>query len=187
LVTNRSLYYASAAIDASRADTFLAGGSSAFGISLLAGRSNQDGGHIRVSGYVQRRQQLTRRNTVSLRVTGQAGSSKLDPSQFLMINGSSGVTSSSNDDDVSGRSGLLGRAMFEHEFARAFRVSAFYDAGKIYGGPANRPSQLQGVGVGAVLQIARVLVIDASVARPINSPSNFNDKVKAWVSARVAF
>ena len=187
VVTNRSLAYGSAAIDVSRADTFLAGGSSAIGASLLAGRGSVDGGFVRVSGYVQRRQQLTKRDAFSLRVMGQIGSDKLDQSQFLMINGSNGVMAASNDDDVSGRSGLVGRATFEHQFAPVFRVSAFYDLGKVYGGAANRPSQLQGVGVGAVLQVARVLVIDASVSQPINTPDTFNDKTKAWVSARVAF
>jgi hemolysin activation/secretion protein len=187
VVTNRSLAYGSAAIDVSRADTFLAGGSSAIGASLLAGRGSLDGGFVRVSGYVQRRQQLSKRDAFSLRVMGQIGSDKLDQSQFLMINGANGVMAASNDDDVSGRSGLVGRATFEHQFAPVFRVSAFYDLGKVYGGAANRPSQLQGVGVGAVLQVARVLVIDASVSQPINTPDTFNDKTKAWVSARVAF
>lgn len=187
LVTNRSLAYGSAALDVSQADAFLAGGSSALGVSLLAGRTSLDGGYLRVSGYIQRRQQLTKRDALSLRITGQIGSNKLDQSQFLMINGSSGVMATNNDDDVSGRSGLVGRATFEHQFAPVFRVSAFYDLGKVYGAAANRPSKLQGVGVGAVLQVARVLLIDASVAQPINSPTSFNDKVKAWVSARVAF
>ena len=118
---------------------------------------------------------------------GQIGSNKLDPSQFLMINGSSAVMGTNNDDDVSGRSGLIGRATLEHQFAPVLRVSAFYDIGKVYGVAANRPSQLQGVGLGAVVQVARVLLVDASVAQPINSPNSFNDKIKAWVSARVAF
>ncbi len=187
LVTNRTLAYGSAALDVSQADTFLAGGSSALGISLLGGRTSLDGEFLRVSGYVQRRQQLTKRDAFSLRIMGQIGSNKLDPSQFLMINGSSAVMGTNNDDDVSGRSGLIGRATLEHQFAPVLRVSAFYDIGKVYGVAANRPSQLQGVGLGAVVQVARVLLVDASVAQPINSPNSFNDKIKAWVSARVAF
>ena len=187
LVNNRSLAYGSIALDVSQADAFLAGGSSALGVSLLAGQGSRDGGFGRVSAYLQRRQQLTMRDALSLRITGQIGSNKLDPSQFLMVNGSNGVMAASNDDDVSGRSGVVGRATFEHRFAPVLRVSAFYDFGKVYGAAANRPSLLQGVGVGVVLQVARVLLIDASVAHPINSPDSFNDRTKAWISARVAF
>lgn len=187
LVTNRSLAYGSAAIDVSRADAFMGGGNSGFGISVLGGRTSADGGHVRVSGYAQRRQRLTKRDSLTLRAMGQAGSSKLDPSQFLMINGSNGVLAASNDDDVSGRSGVIGRATIEHEFVPAFKLSAFYDIGKVAGTSANRPKTLQGFGAGAVLQVARTLVIDASVARPINSPTGFNGKVKAWINARVTF
>ena len=187
LVTNRSLAYGSAAIDVSRADAFMGGGNSGFGVSVLAGRTSADGGHIRVSGYAQRRQRLTKRDSLSLRAMGQSGSSKLDPSQYLMINGSNGVLAASNDDDVSGRSGLIGRATLEHEFAPALKLSAFYDIGKVSGASANRPKTLQGFGAGAVLQVARTLVIDASVARPINSPTGFNGKMKAWISAKVTF
>lgn len=187
VVTDRSLVFGSASIDFNSADRFLFGGSSAIGINVLAGRTDTLGNHVRISGYVQRRQNLTERDSLILRVTGQYGTRKLDQSNLLMINGTSGVAAFSNDDDVSGRSGLVGRATFDHEFTPAFRASVFYDLGKVYGVSPNRPTSLQGVGIGANWQALPGLVLDASVARPIKNPNEFNSKVKAWISARVAF
>lgn len=187
VVTDRSLVYGSVGLDFSTADKTLGGGNTALGINVLAGRTASQGGHARVSGYLQRRQKVTQRDSLSLRLSAQSGSGKIDQSQLLMINGTSGVAAFSNDDDVSGRSGIVGRATFEHQFSSAFKASAFYDLGKVYDAPANRPTRLQGVGVGATWQAVSGVVIDASVARPIGAPSAFSNTVKAWVSARVAF
>ena len=187
VVTSRSLGYGSVSLDISRADQLLGGGDTAIGFSLLAGQTSAQRVHSRMSGYIQRRQKLTNKDTLSLRLTGQIGSPDLDSSQLLMVNGTSGVASFSNDDDVSGRSGVVGRATFEHEFSSALRASVFYDLGKVYGAAASRPTLLQGVGIGANWQVLPGVAIDASVAQPIRAPSAFDNKVKAWISARVTF
>lgn len=185
--SNRSLVYGSIGFDIGHADQFLGGGDTALGLTVLTGDTVSQGAHARLSGYFQRRQNLDRSNMLSLRVMGQIGSSRLDQSQFLTLNGNSGVAAFSNDEDVSGTSGVLGRATFEHEFAPEMRVSIFYDLGKVYGAPASRPTVLQGVGVGANFQAMSGFTIDASVARPIRAPGVFDNDVKAWVSARVRF
>ncbi len=186
-VTDRSLGYGSVSLDISSADQFLGGGDSAIGFSVLGGQTSGQQAHSRISGYVQRRQKLTGKDTITVRVTGQIGSREIDSSQLLMVNGTSGVAAFSNDDDVSGRSGVVGRATFEHEFAGALRASVFYDLGKVYNASANRPTLLQGVGIGANWQVLPGLAIDASVAQPIRAPDAFDNNVKAWISARVTF
>jgi hemolysin activation/secretion protein len=114
-------------------------------------------------------------------------SESLDPSQLFMINGTNGVAAFTNDEDVSGRSGVNGRATFEHSFAPALSASVFYDFGKVYGAPANRPTSLRGVGLGASWRPIAGLTIDASVGRPISAPDAFDNSVKTWISARLSF
>jgi hemolysin activation/secretion protein len=187
LTTKRNLIYGSAAIDVTSADKLLAGGSSAFGINVLAGRTAAQGSHVRLLAYINRRQNFTKRDAIILRVSGQVASEKLDPSQLMMINGTNGVAAFSNDEDVSGRSGVNGRVTFEHSFARAISASVFYDFGKVYGASANRPTTLRGVGLGATWRPTAGLAIDASVGRPISPPDAFNNSTKTWVSARLSF
>jgi hemolysin activation/secretion protein len=187
LTTKRSLVFVSAAIDVTSADKVLAGGTSAFGINVLSGRTAGQGGHIRISGYINRRQNLTKKDAIIWRVSGQVATEKLDPSQLLMINGTSGVAAFSNDEDVSGRSGVNGRVAFEHSFAPKLTASTFYDFGKVYGAAANRPTRLLGVGVGASWRPLAGLTIDASVGRPIRAPDAFDNNMKTWISARLSF
>jgi hemolysin activation/secretion protein len=187
LTTKRSLIFGSASIDVTSADKLLAGGTSAFGLNVLAGRTASQGSHVRLLGYVNRRQNFTKRDAIILRITGQAASEKLDPSQLMMINGTSGVAAFSNDDDVSGRSGVNGRVTYEHNFAPTLTASVFYDFGKVYGAAANRPTSLRGVGAGASWRPLRGLTIDASVGRPIRAPDAFDNSIKTWVSARLSF
>ncbi|MEY3635160.1 MAG: hypothetical protein RLZZ61_1570 [Pseudomonadota bacterium] len=187
LTTKRSLVFGSASIDVTSADKLLAGGTSAFGISILSGHTASQGGHFRLSGYINRRQNVTKRDAILLRVSGQAASKKLDPSQLMMINGTSGVAAFSNDEDVSGRSGVNGRVTYEHSFASTLNASVFYDFGKVYGAAANRPTSLRGVGVGASWRPLAGLTIEASVGRPIRAPDAFDNNIKTWVSARLSF
>lgn len=187
LTTKRSLVFVSAAIDFTSADKVLAGGTSAFGINVLSGRTAGQDGHIRISGYINRRQNLTKKDAIIWRVNGQVATEKLDPSQLLMINGTSGVAAFSNDEDVSGRSGVNGRIAYEHSFAPKLTASAFYDFGKVYGAAANRPTRLLGVGVGATWRPLAGLTIDASVGRPIRAPDAFDNNMKTWISARLSF
>jgi hemolysin activation/secretion protein len=187
LTTKRSLIYGSASIDVTAADNLLAGGNSAFGINVLAGRTAEQRSHVRVLGYINRRQNFTKRDAIIFRVTGQVASESLDPSQLFMINGTNGVAAFTNDEDVSGRSGVSGRATFEHSFAPALSASVFYDFGKVYGAPANRPTSLRGVGLGASWRPIAGLTIDASVGRPISAPDAFDNSVKTWISARLSF
>ena len=187
LTTKRSLIYGSASIDVTAADNLLAGGNSAFGINVLAGRTAEQRSHGRVLGYINRRQNFTKRDAIIFRVTGQVASESLDPSQLFMINGTNGVAAFTNDEDVSGRSGVNGRATFEHSFAPALSASVFYDFGKVYGAPANRPTSLRGVGLGASWRPIAGLTIDASVGRPISAPDAFDNSVKTWISARLSF
>jgi hemolysin activation/secretion protein len=105
----------------------------------------------------------------------------------MMINGTSGVAAFSNDEDVSGRSGVNGRVTYEHGFAPTLTASVFYDFGKVYGAAANRPTSLRGVGVGASWRPLAGLTIDASVGRPIRAPDAFDNNIKTWVSARLSF
>jgi len=187
LTTKRSLIYGSASIDVTSADKLLAGGTSAFGLNVLAGRTSEQSGHVRMLGYINRRQNFTSQDAIILRVSGQVASKSLDPSQLIMINGTNGVAAFTNDDDVSGRSGVNGRVTFEHNFAGALTASVFYDFGKVYGAPANRPTSLQGVGLGASWRPIAGLTIDASVGRPIRAPDTFDNSVKTWISARLSF
>lgn len=187
LTTKRSLVFVSAAIDVTSADKLLAGGTSAFGINVLSGRTAGQDGHIRISGYINRRQNLTKKDAIIWRVSGQVATEKLDPSQLLMINGTSGVAAFSNDEDVSGRSGVNGRIAYEHSFTPKLTASAFYDFGKVYGAAANRPTRLLGVGVGASWRPLAGLTIDASVGRPIRAPDAFDNNMKTWISARLSF
>ena len=187
LTTKRSLVFVSAAIDVTSADKLLAGGTSAFGINVLSGRTASQGSHVRLSGYINRRQNFTKRDVIIGRVSGQVASEKLDPSQLMMINGTSGVAAFSNDDDVSGRSGVNGRIAYEHNFTAKLTASAFYDFGKVYGTAANRPTRLLGVGVGASWRPLPGLTIDASLGRPIRAPDAFDNSIKTWISARLSF
>jgi hemolysin activation/secretion protein len=187
LTTKRSLVFVSASVDVTSADKLLAGGTSAFGLNVLSGRTASEGGHIRLSGYINRRQNFTKRDAIIWRVSGQVASEKLDPSQLIMINGTSGVAAFSNDEDVSGRSGVNGRVTYEHSFAPTLTASVFYDFGKVYGAAANRPTSLRGVGVGASWRPLAGLTIDASAGRPIRAPDAFDNNIKTWVSARLSF
>jgi hemolysin activation/secretion protein len=187
LTTKRSLVFGSASIDVTSADKLLAGGTSAFGLSVLSGRTASQGNHVRLSGYVNRRQNLTTKDAIILRVSGQVGSEKLDPSQLMMINGTSGVAAFSNDDDVSGRSGVNGRVTYERSLTPKLTASVFYDLGKVYGAAANRPTSLRGVGVGASWRPLAGLTIEASAGRPIRAPDAFDKSIKTWVSARLSF
>jgi hemolysin activation/secretion protein len=187
LTTKRSLIYGSASVDVTVADNLLAGGNSGFGINVLAGRTAGQGSYIRTLSYVSRRQNLTKKDAILLRATAQVGSEKLDPSQLMMINGTNGVAAFTNDDDVSGRSGVAGRVTMEHNFTRALSASAFYDFGKVYGASANRPTILRGVGLGASWRPIAALTIDASIGRPIQAPDAFSNTIKTWVSARLSF
>jgi hemolysin activation/secretion protein len=187
LTTKRSLVFGSASIDVTSADKLLAGGTSAFGLSVISGRTASQGTHVRLSGYVNRRQNLTKKDAIIWRVDGQVASEKLDPSQLMMINGSSGVAAFSNDEDVSGRSGVNGRVTYEHNFAPTLTASLFYDFGKVYGAAANRPTSLRGVGVGAAWRPLAGLTIEASAGRPIRTPDAFDNSIKTWVSARLSF
>lgn len=187
LTTKRSLIFGSASIDVTSADKLLAGGTSAVGLSILSGRTASQGNHVRLSGYINRRQNFTKRDAITWRVSGQVASEKLDPSQLIMINGSSGVAAFSNDDDVSGRSGVNGGVRYEHNFAPTLTASVFYDFGKVYGAAANRPTSLRGVGVGASWRPLAGLTIEASAGRPIRTPDAFDNSIKTWVSARLSF
>jgi hemolysin activation/secretion protein len=187
LTTKRSLVFGSAAIDVTAADDLLAGGTSAFGINVLAGHTASQGSHVRILGYINRRQNFTKKDAMILRVSGQVASEKLDPSQLIMVNGTSGVAAFSNDEDVSGRSGLNGRVTYEHNFAPTLTASVFYDFGKVYGAAANRPTSLRGVGVGASWSPLAGLTIEASAGRPIRAPDAFDNSIKTWVSARLSF
>lgn len=187
LTTKRSLVFGSASIDVTAADGLLAGGNSAFGINVLAGRTASQGNHVRMFGYLSRRQNFTKRDAIILRISGQVASEKLDPSQLLMINGTSGVAAFTNDEDVSGRSGVNGRVTFEHIVATSLTASVFYDFGKVYGAAANRPTSLRGVGVGASWRPLAGLTIEASAGRPIRTPDAFDNTIKTWISARLSF
>lgn len=187
LTTKRSLVFGSASIDVTSADKLLAGGTSAAGLSVLSGRTASQGNHVRLSGYVNRRQNLTKRDAIIWRVSGQVASEKLDPSQLMMINGASGVAAFSNDEDVSGRSGVNGRVTYEHNFAPTLTASVFYDFGKVYGAAANRPTSLRGVGVGASWRPLAGLTIEASAGRPVRTPDAFDNSIKTWLSARLSF
>lgn len=187
LTTKRSLVFGSASIDVTSADKLLAGGTSAFGLSVLSGRTASQGNHVRLSGYVNRRQNFTKRDAIIWRVSGQVASEKLDPSQLMMINGASGVAAFSNDEDVSGRSGVNGRVTYEHNFAPTLTASVFYDFGKVYGAAANRPTSLRGVGVGASWRPLAGLTIEASAGRPVRAPDAFDNSIKTWLSARLSF
>lgn len=187
LTTTRSLVFGSASIDVTSADKLLAGGTSGFGLSVLSGRTASQGSHVRLSGYINRRQNFTKRDAIILRVSGQVASEKLDPSQLMMINGSSGVAAFSNDEDVSGRSGVNGRVAYERNFAPTLTASVFYDFGKVYGAAANRPTSLRGVGVAASWSPLAGLTIEASAGRPIRTPDAFDNSIKTWVSARLSF
>lgn len=187
LTTKRSLVFGSASIDVTSADKLLAGGTSAFGLSVLSGRTASQGNHVRLSGYVNRRQNFTKRDAIIWRVSGQVASEKLDPSQLMMINGASGVAAFSNDEDVSGRSGVNGRVTYEHSFAPTLTASVFYDFGKVYGAAANRPTSLRGVGVGASWRPLAGLTIEASAGRPVRAPDAFDNSIKTWLSARLSF
>lgn len=187
LSTNRSLAYVSWGVDMSGADDVLAGGSNAVGANLLIGRTFGQSRYARLSAYFVRRQSVTTKDAIELRLSGQVGSTNLDQSQLMMINGVNGVHAFTNDDDVSGRSGLVGRASYERTITGRLGASLFYEAGRVGNATAGRPDSLKGYGAGVVWRTPIGLIVDAQVARAIDAPAAFASKTRAWFSARMAF
>lgn len=185
--TDRSLASTAASVDVNVADKILGSGTFASGISVQLARTLNEATFTKINAYISRRQQIGGSYAFDLRLTGQFASEGVDPSQAFIVNGTSGVLGFSNDDDVSGRSGLLFHAGFERAFGGRLKASAFYDYAKLYGVATNRPTQLQSAGVNASLLALDALSLEATVAMPINAPSQFDEKVRAWVSARIVF
>lgn len=187
LRTNRSVIFGSIGLDFMTSDALLGGGSNAFGATVSTGKTLKKDSYTTLLAYVTRRQSLSARDSVELRLSGQIGSAKVDPSQMWMINGSNGVYAFGNDEDVSGRSGFVGRATYERALANRLSASVFYDFGRVYDGDPTRPKTLKGAGLGAAWQTPWGLALDASVARAISAPTQFNAKTRAWISAKIAF
>ncbi len=186
LLTNRSVVFGSVGLDMMTSDALLGGGSNALGVNVSSGKTLKKDSYTTVIAYVTRRQSLSERDALELRITGQLGSAKVDQSQMLMINGSNGVFAYGNDDDVAGRSGFVGRVTYERSLFSRLSASAFYDFGRVYGSDPTRPKTLKGAGVGAIWRSPWGLTIDASVARAIGAPEKFDNNIKAWISAKFA-
>lgn len=186
LLTNRSVVFGSLGLDVMTSDALLSGGSNAFGATLTAGKTLKKNNYTTLVAYVTRRQSLSTNDVIELRINGQIGSAKVDQSQMMMINGSNGVFAFGNDDDVAGRSGFVGRATYQRALGSRLSASVFYDLGRVYGADPTRPKTLKGAGLGAIWRSPWGVTFDASAARAIGAPDQFNDKIKAWISAKFA-
>lgn len=186
LLTNRSVVFGSLGLDVMTSDALLSGGSNAFGATLTAGKTLKKYNYTTLVAYVTRRQSLSTNDVIELRINGQIGSAKVDQSQMMMINGSNGVFAFGNDDDVAGRSGFVGRATYQRALGSRLSASVFYDLGRVYGADPTRPKTLKGAGLGAIWRSPWGVTFDASAARAIGAPDQFNDKIKAWISAKFA-
>ena len=187
LLNNRSVVFGSLGLDVMTSDALLSGGSNAFGATLTAGKTLNKNSYTTLVAYMTRRQSLSDKDVIELRINGQIGSAKVDQSQMMMINGSNGVFAFGNDDDVAGRSGFVGRATYLRALGSRLSASVFYDFGRVYGADPTRPKTLKGAGLGAIWRTPWGVAIDASAARAIGAPDQFNDKIKAWISAKFAF